>query len=117
MKCYNHRETDAIGICKNCNKGLCKDCVTEIENGLACTATCIDEVEQINALINKSKLSHATAAGSYNRSAYISGSMGVIFILWGIKTEGVTGFLTAMGVLFIIASVFSFIAAKKYKKM
>lgn len=32
MKCYNHHDRDAFGICKSCGKGLCLECLKE-ENG------------------------------------------------------------------------------------
>jgi nitrogenase molybdenum-iron protein alpha/beta subunit len=25
IKCYNHPETDAVGTCSTCGKGICKD--------------------------------------------------------------------------------------------
>jgi hypothetical protein len=36
MKCFYHHTVDAIAKCKNCNKGLCNDCLIELENGIAC---------------------------------------------------------------------------------
>lgn len=33
MKCYNHHDRDAFGICKSCGKGLCLECLKE-ENGV-----------------------------------------------------------------------------------
>ena len=35
MKCFYHQEKDAVGICKNCNRGLCNECLTEYDKGLA----------------------------------------------------------------------------------
>tara|TARA_R110002050_G_scaffold300599_1_gene470723 strand:+ start:2971 stop:3357 length:387 start_codon:yes stop_codon:yes gene_type:complete len=116
MKCFNHAEIDAVAICKNCNKGLCKDCLTEVENGIACTATCVEEVNQVNSLINRNKQSYNTASGAYMRNAYIYGGMGIIFIIFGLQTEGLTGFLSLMGLLFLVGAGFSINSAKKFKK-
>ncbi len=33
MKCYNHHDRDAFGICKACGKALCLECMKE-ENGV-----------------------------------------------------------------------------------
>ncbi len=33
MKCYNHHDRDAFGVCKTCGKGLCLECLKE-ENGV-----------------------------------------------------------------------------------
>lgn len=32
MKCFNHHDRDAFGICKSCGKALCLECMA-IENG------------------------------------------------------------------------------------
>ncbi len=116
MKCYNHPDVDAIGICKNCNKGLCKDCLTELENGIACTATCIEEVKQINSLINRNKQSYNSAAGMHMRNALIYGGMGLVFIFFGLNTEGLTGFLSIIGLFFLVGAGFSYFNANKIKK-
>lgn len=52
MKCYYHRELDAIGTCKHCYKGLCPGCAVDVGGGLACAGSCVAAVTQINALIN-----------------------------------------------------------------
>jgi len=117
MKCFNHPDTDAVGICKNCNKGLCQDCLTEVENGIACTATCIYEVKQLNSLINRNKDSYNTASGAHQRNAYIYLSIGLVFIVWGYLMDGFFGFLTIMGAIFFIGAIFSFNNANKYKKV
>ncbi len=116
MKCYNHAENDAVGVCKNCSKGLCKECLTEVNNGIACTLTCIEEVERIDKLIKKGSQSYKTVYASQMRNAYLIGSMGIVFIFFGITMDGITGFLTIMGIIFIIGSVFNVINAKKYKQ-
>ncbi|MBK3518481.1 hypothetical protein [Carboxylicivirga marina] len=105
-----------MSICKNCNKGLCHECLTEIENGIACTATCIDEVKLVNSLINRNKDSYKTASSAHQRNAYIYVSIGLVFLVWGYLLDGFFGFLTIMGVIFVIGAIFSFNNANKYKK-
>jgi hypothetical protein len=116
MKCYNHPNQDAIGICKNCSKGLCKDCITEVENGIACTSTCVEEVKLINSLINRNKTSYKKVSGSHYRNAYLYGGMGIAFIVFGIITEDLTDFLLVMGLLFLAGATFSVVNAMKYRK-
>ncbi|MBI5643854.1 MAG: hypothetical protein HY954_10320 [Deltaproteobacteria bacterium] len=55
MNCYQHRDSPAVGICKNCNKGLCHECAEDAGNGLACKGLCVDEVRQINTVIERNK--------------------------------------------------------------
>ena len=37
MKCFNHHDRDAFGICKVCGKGLCLDCMSQdVEFSIYC---------------------------------------------------------------------------------
>lgn len=40
MKCYYHHQTEAVGTCKKCNKGICPDCAADSEIGLTCKGKC-----------------------------------------------------------------------------
>ncbi len=55
MKCYNHPEENAVGLCKHCSKGLCKECLTDLSHGLACKNKHEAEVETLNELISRNQ--------------------------------------------------------------
>jgi len=40
MKCVNHPEVDAIGICVHCHKPICHECSVESSNLLFCSQAC-----------------------------------------------------------------------------
>jgi predicted Fe-S protein YdhL (DUF1289 family) len=44
VKCYTHRGSDAVGVCKNCGRGLCGGCARDLEQGLACSDTCASKL-------------------------------------------------------------------------
>jgi len=115
MKCYNHPLNDAVGICKNCNKGLCKECIIEVENGIACKETCVEEVKLINSLINRNKKAYRHTACTFYRTGYIYGGLGLVFIFFGIF-EGPKYFLIVSGIIFILGAIISLTSANKYKK-
>jgi len=52
MKCFYHRDREAVGLCKSCGKGLCGDCQTDLGQGLACKDRCEDRVRSLLALID-----------------------------------------------------------------
>ena len=116
MKCFNHPENDAVGICKNCNKGLCKECLTEVEKGIACTSSCIDDVIILNSLINHSKKNIKSVSNSQYRNTYLFGAFGFITLIYGLNTNGIGDYLSIIGVVFLLAAVFSLMNANKYKK-
>lgn len=116
MKCYHTPEHDAVGICKNCNKGLCINCLTEVNNSIACTSTCIEEVIELDKLINRNKTSYKSTSDAYKKNAYIYGSLGIAFIIFGLKFEGSIGFFSITGAIFIIGAIFNLISANKFGK-
>lgn len=121
MKCYNHPQNDAVGICKNCNKGLCSDCAVDVGGGLACRNTCEEEVKYINELIERNKKISQNTAGVFARSTWLSAILGLLFILFGAYNLIYEGsyfspfayFMIIAGIIFGIGAVFSYINRKK----
>lgn len=52
MECYNHPGKPAVGICRACEKGLCRDCFNDTGQGGACRNQCEEKVRTISKLIN-----------------------------------------------------------------
>jgi hypothetical protein len=41
MKCFHHKDSEAIGVCTNCGKGVCEKCISFTKNGKSvCSETC-----------------------------------------------------------------------------
>jgi len=47
MKCAYHPESDAIGICMACERGVCAECAVDMDRGLACKDRCEPEVRRL----------------------------------------------------------------------
>lgn len=45
MKCFYHPKRDAVGICSNCNKGVCTECAREV-NGLVYCKNCAPKIKE-----------------------------------------------------------------------
>ena len=116
MDCFNHPGIPAVAICKNCNKGLCPKCLTEVENGIACTATCVDEVNLINELIHSNKRSTQRAAGSYYRSTFIYFAMSALFFIFASLQPEIRSYLLGAGAIFLVGGFLTLYTASKYKK-
>jgi len=53
MKCFNHPDVDAVGICKQCNKGICVSCAADLDCGaLACKNKHEREVAAVERVIS-----------------------------------------------------------------
>src|SRR5262245_51652117 len=55
MNCFYHRSSPAVGICKNCQRGLCSECAVEVPDGLACKERCERQVLLLGHLVKGSE--------------------------------------------------------------
>lgn len=97
MKCFVHHESDAIGLCKQCQKGLCEHCATDLGKGLACKGQHEAEVEQINRLIEQGVKGQAQAPKSVSLANIIYLLMGMLFLGFGYYES--SSFLLIFGAL------------------
>jgi hypothetical protein len=82
MKCFYHPESDAVGVCKACSKGVCTECAVDVGNGLACKEQCEDEVRAVNAIIEKNKKAYQLIAG-------VLAILGIVVLLMGLISSGI----------------------------
>lgn len=47
MKCFNHHDRDAFGVCKSCGKALCLECFDEVDGMLTCKNQSCREMAKI----------------------------------------------------------------------
>ncbi|PWT98936.1 MAG: hypothetical protein C5B53_06095 [Candidatus Melainabacteria bacterium] len=110
MKCFRHRESDALGICKNCSKGLCSECAIDLKDGIACKDTCREKVERINAMI-----SSAATKGRHLVLALVYCTMGIAFVFvgWGNSSQGPVAYVFSIpGAIFFAAGLYYLLAPK-----
>lgn len=54
MECFYHPAVVAVGTCKNCQRGVCRDCVAEVTDGIACKDRCELQAAAIGKLWKQS---------------------------------------------------------------
>lgn len=64
MSCFNHQETKAIGVCKNCGRLLCKECLAEELPSIACKSRCEKQVKAIDAFMEQSVITKCNTTSS-----------------------------------------------------
>jgi hypothetical protein len=114
MNCFNH-PVQAIGVCKHCQRALCKECCTDLGHGLACKDKHESEVKHYNDLIENAKRAYESAPRtSYFLPIFLIG-MGLMFSYFGLK-RGFDDLATVMGFGFIAFGIFSLINSLKLIK-
>src|SRR5207237_1072861 len=117
--------SEAVGICKNCQKGLCQECAVDVGNGLACIGICEDEVRLLNQLMARAKGArgaYQTTAGAYSRYAIVYLLFGVVFLASGIvlllsPIALVAVLLLPMGLIMLLAAAVSYSSGQKIGKL
>lgn len=51
MLCFSHPDIAAVGVCKVCYKGLCRDCAADLGHSLACRDVHEEIAESVEKLI------------------------------------------------------------------
>lgn len=117
MKCYNHHESDAVGVCKNCNKGLCLNCAVDVGDGLACKNSCEQAVLDVNKIIQASKSVIKKSSGYYYKLAIIDALFALFFIGYPFMVDwSMAAYLIPCGVIFVIAMIFMIHNGMKIKQ-
>ncbi len=112
MRCFYHANLEAIGICKSCQRGLCRECAVEMDKGLACQGRCEEDVRRLIALIEQN-IRHQPAANfvlTRMRRTRIAAAvfyfvMGAGFIAWGFMYPFLH-FVAVLGIVFVGYGIF-----------
>ena len=114
MHCFNH-PTNAVGLCKHCQRALCKDCCTDLGHGLACKNQHEVEVNHYNALIENAKRTYESSPKSSLMAPIFSVLAGMVFMYFGAK-DGVSNFSFILGIIFLLFGIISLIYLQKFYK-
>lgn len=78
MKCFYHENKDAVGQCRNCGKGLCKECVIN-NNGICKDCYFDSKAENIDTTHENIFVALTNYKKSIIKSLVLGGIFGVIF--------------------------------------
>jgi len=45
MRCYRHQDQEAIAVCAHCGKAACSECAEDTGQGIACSKSCVPELQ------------------------------------------------------------------------
>ena len=115
MKCFNHNNNDAIGICKHCQKGICVDCITLVKGSVSCQGACEQEVAAYNYMMEQGKKVYKNLGKQWGPSVVINGIGGTLFLGFGLYNieQPSSSLLIGIGTIMLIAGVMSFAQGKR----
>jgi len=118
MRCFNHSDKEAIGICINCGTALCKECMTKSESGkILCSDNCGISIAKFESSIN---VTLEKTLRNAKISAYGCFMFALLFISLGIYHFTIKPFFYPLAVFFCLMGgaflIFGFWYLKASKK-
>ena len=115
MKCFNHHDRDAFGICKACGKALCLECLDTTDTIVKCkdNEKCSIRAKSINKAYSNIDAMHSKAT---EKLSLIIWSLFIIAGVIGIFSTflfGLNLFALILSIIFIFMGVNSIIFINK----
>lgn len=122
MKCFYHRETDAVALCKSCSRALCSECAADVPPGTACRNRCEHDVAAINIMIERNKTAYQKTGAAHKRNAAVLLITGLLFFSIGalpviIKGDWSASFSAIIGPVFLLGAYFSYKNGRQIESM
>ena len=83
MKCFNHSEIDAVGVCKSCGRALCHDCIAEVGLSCSCKERCEAVVASLNDVTERNKTVYQKSSAIYRWFGIFSLMLGILLAGYG----------------------------------
>ncbi len=84
MKCFYHPAYDAVGLCKNCGKGLCPSCAVDLQGGLACKDQCEPAVEELIVMLRRGRTVYQKTDRTRKQYAVVCSLIGLTCVGFGL---------------------------------
>lgn len=112
MRCYNHRDKDAVGVCKNCGRGLCVQCAREVDGSVVCTRDqCKEAVAALNEMLSGAHVNVGKALTFPAVILYLL--FGAVFVIGGFLYPEMKLLLVATGGIFLIGAGANFLGTRR----
>ncbi|MCP3166397.1 hypothetical protein [Myxococcus qinghaiensis] len=118
MNCFQHAPVAAVGLCKNCQRGICLECLTDLGDGLACRNRCEQKVQALNTLLNRSPGVYSAAGSGYRIVGAMLLAVAAMSLLAGATDAQAKGWLNGSvlaGLAFAFFGVLFFRLARRYR--
>ncbi len=113
MQCFNHPDNAAVGICKHCQRGVCRECASDLGHGIACKGAHEDAVSLLNDLISANAQIQTVNPKTIWVAPLFYLFMGLLFMGWGLSTRRHSMFFATFGGGFIVFAALTYLVGHK----
>ncbi|HJR67339.1 MAG TPA: hypothetical protein VJ802_13000 [Gemmatimonadaceae bacterium] len=116
MRCYYHRDVDAVATCRNCCRGLCEGCTAEVNKMSACRGRCEADVAAVQTLLARSDRAFTTAARQMRIAAFICLLFAALFVFLAQRMPYpvITWLLLPAAFVLLLGAALLVITSKRY---
>jgi hypothetical protein len=119
MQCFYHPDRPALGVCTHCQRGICSECLTVVEDRLACRDRHEEQVRGTNQLLSRNMVQARRMGSGYIRNAIFYGLVGVLFAGFGAMQFRFLGleavFFMLIGLFLLYAAGANLLESRKYR--
>lgn len=117
MRCYYHRDADAIATCRHCCRGLCDACAAEVNKMAACRGRCEEDVAAAQRLLARSDRAFTTAARQLRIAAFLCVLFAALFVLLARRWQypATTWLLIPAALVLLIGAALLVLNARRYE--
>jgi hypothetical protein len=103
MKCFVHAQADAVATCRNCHRGLCRECAVAEPGFIACRGACTEQARRMESLVaNRLRSHHASHGNGWLAPAFFT-TIAVILLYFGVQRfDERFNIATALGAAFLV---------------
>ena len=98
MECFAHAGTAAVGTCRSCGKGICRDCARDLGFALACSERCATSASEIEDLTLRAKKARLADAIGHSETSFggrdSPAKIGPVLIVFGLLCVGYASYST-----------------------
>lgn len=124
MKCFYHPEQDAVGMCPQCGKAACRDCMKEVGGGILCKGCIAQRLQAVQAESKAVQQDRQATIDRAQRRLRTARIVFIAFLVIGIVTPvasqmisadpGAPGFFSLLGIGIIGSPIVAYIAWSFY---
>jgi len=119
LVCFHHPDKPAVGFCKHCQRGLCADCATLVDDVVTCKDRHEGQVRALEEMTRRDILKSRRTRSDYLRNTVFYGTVGLLFTAFGISQIQWLGLQAmvymAIGLALLYAALANYLESRKYK--
>ena len=119
MQCFYHPDRPALGACTHCMRGVCSECLSLVEDRLACRDRHEAEVLAATQALKRTMVQARRMGSGYVRNAVFYGLVGALFAGFGAMQYRFLGlqavFFMLIGLFLLYAGAANLFESRKYR--